>query len=301
MIPIAINGQFAGKAPTALGLPCSRRELVRAADSLRAQGYFRVPLALYDAVLGVDANDEDARLGKGISQGKLGRLSDARDTLRPLFMLSAKPRQHDGYWAYVLERTGDPDGATVWYERALAGLSADDPWVKGHYAYCLEKLGRIEEAHSAYCRVLAAHPQDSWARKRLALFSFRLGSPGAAWQLLEEGKVEARGLAMAHLNAAEVALIMGDQDRARRELVALRALPSAGPAHRLLVGLLCWVGGPTLGAELEDVSANYHELLARVEALDASVHRDFDDLGEVVRARRGDLQKWRALTAAFVK
>ena len=297
MISIAIKGNPSGQDPAALGL----RQLVRAADSLRAQGYFRVPLVLYDAVLVADDKDESARLGKGISEGKLGRHSDARDTLRPLFTLHDKPRPQDGYWAYVLERTGDPEGATVWYERALAGLSADDPWVKGHYAYCLEKIGEIPEAHSAYCRVLAEHPGDSWARKRLALFSWRLGSSQAAWQLLEEGKTDARGAAMAYLNAAEVALIMGDHPRSQRELGALRGLPSAGPAHRLLIDLLGWVGGGALSAEFEDANARYPELLARIEALDVSVHRDFDDLGELVRAQRGDLQRWRALSTAFVK
>lgn len=277
---------------------CSAKDLVRSADVLRARGYYRVPCALYTRALELEES-EAARTGLGVSLGKLSRFVEARAALAPVF--SARTAYHDqtAYWAYVLERSHEYESALAAYDLAIASVVAPDPWTLGHRAYCLEKMGRGDEAVDAYRAALAAFPEDTWSRKRFALFLGSRDDEHLGRKVLVSGCLFVKSQVLSLMNLLEFAVLKADTSLAREAAEQVRSHPEARDAHRVLVDVILWAGSSKLGNAIDPIDGS--TLLARVEALEVPVHRDFDDLSAVVRASGGDVERWTAITQAFVK
>jgi len=272
-------------------------EVLAAADHLREDDIYNVAIELYRWLLEREET-AGAHFGIGQCHGKIYDYDTALEHLDRAFELD--PGRSDGasYYAYILERHGRMDDADTWYRRALEGAEADDLWARSHYAWFLEKWNRHEDAARAYEDVLERNPSYTWASKRYALLLHRQGGDEAARRLLRESVEQAPGNRFAALNYLEYLLLTRSDD----EYTAFRSTldPSDGPAwYPVVIDLFDYYREHLL-PNLPDPAR-----LARWEgdaaALKDSVHRDFDDLTELLAEHGGDVETWRHMIQLLLK
>jgi tetratricopeptide (TPR) repeat protein len=271
-------------------------EVLGVADRLREQGNYHVAIELYRWLLDQEKSAE-VHFGLGQCYGKIYDFDAALAHLDQAF--GSDPVRSDGasYYAYVLERLGRMAEADVWYRHALAGADADDLWARSHYAWFLEKWGRTGDACRAYDDVLDRNPLYTWAGKRYAMLLRRIGEGGQARALLRQTAERARGHGFAALNYLEYLLL--DEDE---EYPVFRASldPTNGPAwYPVVLEMFDYYRDHLLPCRPDPVRLAAWE--AATDALNDSVHRDFEDLTALLAERGGDVTAWRGQVRRLLK
>jgi len=295
LLKLAQARDFAGVAQT------FRHELrdrvLEVAEYLREEDIYNLAIELYDHLLSAEETSI-AHFGIGQCYGKIYDYARAASHLERAFALDPARQAGASYFAYILERLGRLDEAAPWYQRALAGPDGEDLWARSHYAWFLEKWGRPRDAAAAYEDVLARNPAYTWALKRYALLLRTQGEEERALGLLQDAVRRLPQNLFVRLNLVEFLLLTGRDEAYERE---------SADARRL--------GGPPWAAALLDLFDYMHRhILAgsrdpawvaaweeRARALTDSVHRDFDDVRELVATRGGDVEEWDRLVRLLLK
>lgn len=273
-----------------------RATATEVAEYLREADLYQLAIELYRHLL---RSGESALLHFGIGQchGKIYEFAQALQHLQRAFTREPERVAGAEYYAYILERHGRYDEAEPWYQRALRGPAGDDLWTRSHYAWFLEKAGRVDDAISWYEDVLGRNPGYTWAVKRLALLTLRRGDPERATAMMRDALERFPASPFAKLNYLEYLILREDPAAATfrttinaEELTPpFRALLDLLDIYREL--LLPRRADPSRTAAFEKVAAG----------LTDSVHRDVDDLTELLAARGGDVPEWQKLIRLLLK
>jgi tetratricopeptide (TPR) repeat protein len=271
-------------------------EVLNVADWLREEDIYNVAIELYRWLLEVDES-ANAHFGIGQCYGKIYDYDAALTHLDTAFRDDPERSEGASYYAYILERHRRMDDADRWYQNALGGAECDDLWARSHYAWFLEKWGKHEQASRAYEDVLARNPAYTWAVKRYALLLRQLGENERAKSLVSEAVERTPQNRFAALNYLEFLLLTEDEEYApfRASLEGAEG-PPWYPVMLDLFDyyrdcLLTSREDPPRLAALEDAIGKLNE----------SVHRDFDDLTNLLRERGGDVDTWRRLVQSLLK
>jgi tetratricopeptide (TPR) repeat protein len=283
----AVRARYGGADPATV---------TEVAEYLREADLYQLAIELYRHLL---RSGESALLHFGIGQchGKIYEFDQALHHLQRAFTLEPDRVAGAEYYAYILERHARYAEAEPWYQRALGGPAGEDLWTRSHYAWFLEKAGRVDDAISWYQDVLRRNPGYTWAVKRLALLTLRRGDPERATAMMRDALERFPTSPFAKLNYLEYLTLREDPAAA-----TFRSTLDAGelaPPFRALLDLLDIYRelllprrtDPTRTAAFEKVAAG----------LTDSVHRDVDDLTELLAARGGDIAEWQRLIKLLLK
>ena len=271
-------------------------EVLTVADWLREDDIYNVAIELYQWLLEVDESPA-AHFGIGQCYGKIYAYDDALVHLDAAFRDDSGRSEGASYYAYILERHERMEDADRMYRQALAGAETDDLWARSHYAWFLEKWGKNDEACRAFEDVLERNPSYTWAVKRYALLLLRLGERERAKAVVHAAVERAPTNLFAALNYLEF-LLLTEDDGYDDFLASLD--PSAGPAwYPVMLDLFSYYREHLLPSRPDPGRLSALETAA--DALNESVHRDFDDLSTMLAERGGDLDTWRRLIQLLLK
>jgi tetratricopeptide (TPR) repeat protein len=271
-------------------------EVLAVADWLREDDIYNVAIELYQWLLEVDESAA-AHFGIGQCYGKIYAYDDALVHLDAAFRDDPERSEGASYYAYILERHERMDDADRMYRQALAGAETDDLWARSHYAWFLEKWGKNDEACRAFEDVLERNPAYTWAVKRYALLLLALGEKARAKDVARDAAERAPANRFAALNYLEFLLLTEDNgyDDLRASMT-----PGDGPAwYPVMLDLFDYYRDHLLPSRPDP--ARLSALEAAADALNESVHRDFDDLTALLAARGGDVDTWRRLIQRLLK
>lgn len=268
-------------------------EVARAADFLREADVYRGAIELYEYLL-ERGDDEDAHFGVGQCYGKIYDYDTAITHLRPAF--AGGRTDGANYYAYILERKHLMDEALQWYERAIGAGYGDDLWTLSHHAYFLEKYGRADAADAAYRDVLTRNPAYTWAVKRYAIFLLRQERVDDSLRLMRDTRERFPTSPFVLMNELEYRIIAGEQYEAVRASLPYDDLSEE---FQVLVDLFDYFER-FLRHGRSDIG-RLREYERRAAGLTDSVHRDVDDLTELLQAAGGDVEEWQRLVALLLK
>ena len=260
------------------------------ADYLREEDVYNVALSLYHYLLERE-EASDYYYGIGQCYGKIYDYDRAIENLEKAFSLQEK-REGANYYAYILERNFEMDRAAAWYEKALANGYDRDLWTVSHYAYFLEKYGKKTEAANYYERVLELNPAYTWAIKRYALFLLAEGQQQKSLELMQNALEKFPKNPFVKLNYLEYLIIRG-MDSEYEAYLANLDYDNAPFPFQVLVDLFDYCWRYLLRGESNPEAAIAYE--QKASQLKDSIHRDFDDLNQILTAQNGDLAEWKRL------
>jgi tetratricopeptide (TPR) repeat protein len=271
-------------------------EVLVVADWLREEDIYNVAIELYRWLLEVDESPA-VHFGIGQCFGKIYDYDAALSHLDKAFAGDPERSEGASYYAYILERHERMEDADHWYRQALAGAESEDLWARSHYAWFLEKWGKNDDACRAYEDVLERNASYTWAIKRYALLLRRLGETDRAKALVRDAAERSPGNRFASLNYVEFLLLTEDD-----EYSAVRGAldPSDGPQwYGVVLELFDYYRDHLLPSRPDP--ARLSALEQSANALNESVHRDFDDLTALLTERGGDVDTWRRLIQLLLK
>ncbi len=270
----------------------SLETVTEVADFLREEDVYNVAISLYGYLLR-QQEISDYHFGIGQCYGKIYNYSLALWHLNKAFTLQ-EDRSGASYYAYILERHFQMDKAAKWYERALNNGYDKDLWTLSHYAYFLEKYERTEAAQSCYERVLDLNPAYTWAVKRYALFLLQQGQTEKSLELMQNALSQFPKNPFVKLNYLEYLIIRG-MDREYEAYLASLDYDNAPFPFQVLVNLFDYFRRYLLRKESNIQQVQAYE--QKTSQLKDSIHRDFDDLNQILANKNGDLVEWKRLIA----
>ena len=276
----------------------SSQAVFEAAEYLRDQDVYKVALQLYEGLLREDDAKPDVHYGIGECCGKIYEYERALRHLRRAFELEPGRTRGANYLAYILERNLLMDEAAGWYRKAIAAGYGDDLWTLSHHAYFLEKHGKTREAERVYQDVLARNPAYTWAVKRYAVFLLKQGQPDRSEALMREALEKYGDRPFAPLNSLEY-LILRERGQEYQSFRTSMGYDRLDVPYQVVVDLLDYFWHHLLRGTRDPARLEAFE--RRAHGLRDSVHRDFDDLTELLASRGGDLQEWRRLVDLLLR
>lgn len=271
--------------------------IAKAADTLRDRDIYNVALPLYEYLL---QRQEMADFYYGIGQcyGKAYQHETSLTYLQKAFEQQPDRTEGTNYYAYILEKNLQMEQAEEWYQISLNNIYADDLWTLSHYAYFLEKYHKLDAAEYAYQNVLQRDPTYTWAMKRYALFMLKQNQPERSREFMQSAIAQYSKNPFVQLNYLEYLIISGDSVTYELHLRSLD-YPQLVLPFQTLLDLFDYFWRYLLqGRSNPEKLAAYH---AKVATLKDSIHRDFDDLNELLIANHGDLATWQQMTHRLVK
>ncbi|MGG6265217.1 tetratricopeptide repeat protein [Leptolyngbya sp. AN03gr2] len=269
--------------------------IAEVAHLLRRQESYSIALSLYLYLLAHQDN-VDFHYGIGVCYGKTYQYQAALNHLTQAFQDDRTEGSH--YYAYILERNQLMEQANRWYEYALSHGYDSDLWTLSHYAYFLEKYNQPEAAEQAYRTVLERNPNYSWAIKRYAIFLLRQHQIDRSIQLMQSALEQSGNTPFMQINYLEYLIIRGDRVAYENYLNSIEYDRLALP-FQTVIDLFDYFWRYLL------VGATHSEKLAaycrKTQQLQDSIHRDFDDLNQLLTERGGELQTWQQLTQCLIK
>jgi tetratricopeptide (TPR) repeat protein len=257
----------------------SSQEVATVAEFLRNNDIYNVALVLYQHLL-QQQDTADFHYGIGQYYGKNYQYQPAFTHLEKAFQLQPDRTEGANYYAYILERNALMDQANHWYQIVLSNGYDSDLWTLSHYAYFLEKYGQPTAAEQVYQTVLHRNPAYTWAVKRYALFLLKQNQPDRK------------------LNYLEYLIIRGDAVEYEAYRRSLEYDQLALPFQTLL-DLFDYFWRYLLPGQSNSEQRAAYEAKAR--QLKDSIHRDFDDLNELLAANQESLATWQQMIKLLVK
>jgi tetratricopeptide (TPR) repeat protein len=262
------------------------------ADFLREEDIYNVAMYLYRYLL-KRQEASDYYYGLGQCYGKIYQYNLALWHLEKAFKL--KPdRLGANYYAYMLERNFLMDKAEKWYQKALKHEYAQDLWTLSHYAYFLEKNQQKVLAQSYYEQVLQINPAYTWAIKRYGLFLLHEGQWQKSLELMQNALHNFPKNPFVKLNYLEY-LIICSMGKEYEAFLASLDYDRAPFPFQVLVDLFDYFWRYLLRGETNVQKVQAYE--QKVLRLKDSIHRDFDDLNQILINNNGDLDEWKRLVA----
>lgn len=267
------------------------------ADFLRNEDIYNVSMALYQYLL--EQNEAaDFHYGIGQCYGKNYDYDKSLFHLQKAFAPSENRTEGANYYAYILERKLLMDQAYEWYQKALESGYDNDLWTLSHYAYFLEKYNKKEEAKIAYEQVLTLNPAYTWAVKRYALFLLKENEPEQSMKLMRDALDKFPKNPFVKLNYLEYLIIRGMTDEYDEYFQTMGYEQSPLP-FQVLVDLFDYFERYLVNGKSDAEKVKAYE--EKAKGLKDSVHRDFDDLNEILAAKNGDMAEWKRLITFLLK
>jgi hypothetical protein len=260
------------------------------ANFLRDEDVYNVALSLYRYLL-KQQEASDYHFGIGQCYGKIYDYNLALWHLNKAFILQPN-REEANYYAYILERNLQMEQAKKWYKRALKIENEQDLWTLSHYAYFLEKYGQQRLAQSYYQKVLNLNPAYTWAIKRYALFLVNTGRQEESKKIMIISLLEFPQNLFVKLNYLEY-LIIRRLDKGYERYLANLDYDRAPLPFQVLVDLLDYFWRYLLQGKSNAQKVKAYE--QKASQLQDSIHRDFDDLNQILIEQNGDIAEWQRL------
>ncbi|MBE9192351.1 tetratricopeptide repeat protein [Gloeocapsopsis crepidinum LEGE 06123] len=268
--------------------------IAEVADFLRAEDVYKVTTKLYQHLLKYKETP-DFHYGIGQCYGKTYNYETSLYHLEQAFITNRS--EGANYYAYILERNFLMDRAYEWYHKALKNGYDDDLWTLSHYAYFLEKYNRLEEAKQVYNDVLTKNPAYTWAVKRYAVFLLKQNDSNRSVQVIQDALQKFPNNPFVKLNYLEYLIIRGmleeydeySQSLGYDELV----LP-----FQILIDLFDYFCYFLLQGKTDSMRVKSYK--EKVKKFKDGIHRDFDDLTDILAANNGDLVEWKRLLEALL-
>jgi len=268
-----------------------------AADLLRNEDIFNVAMPLYQYLL-EQKEEADFHYGLGQCYGKIYNYETSLVHLQKAFDSNKDRTEGANYYAYILERNLLMDQAYEWYQKAVSSGYDTDLWTLSHYAYFLEKYNKKVEAKKAYEDVLTINPTYTWAVKRYAIFLLKENEPEQSMQLMQGALEKYPNNPFVKLNYLEYLIIRGMVDEYEEYLQNIGYEKSPLP-FQVLIDLFDYFFRYLMNGKSDTQKVKAYE--QKVKSLKDSIHRDFDDLNEILIAKNGDLTEWKRLIQFLVK
>lgn len=265
------------------------------ADFLRNEDIYNVAMSLYRYLL-KKHETSDYYYGMGQCYGKIYQYNLALWYLERAFDLNPN-RSGANYYAYILERNSQMFEAKKMYRQALSNGYNQDLWTLSHYAYFLEKYGQKTLAKSYYKKVLSLNPAYTWAIKRYALCLLNEGEIQQSMGLMQTSLQHFPKNLFVKLNYLEYLIIRGLDAEYESYLASLDYEHTPLP-FQVLVDLFdyCWRYLIPGKSNLEKTQA----FKQKAGQLKDSVHRDFDDLNQILVNNNGNLDEWKGLISLLL-
>ena len=267
------------------------------ADFLRDEDVYNVAMELYQYLL---QQNESADFHYGIGQcyGKIYDYETSIFHLKKAFDTGEDRTEGSNYYAYILERKLLMDQAYEWYQKALKSGYDTDLWTLSHYAYFLEKYNKAEEAKKAYEDVLTINPAYTWAVKRYAIFLLKENEPEQSMKLMQDALEKFPNNPFVKLNYLEYLIIRGMADEYEEYFQTIGYEKYPLP-FQVLVDLFDYFWRYLIKGKSDAEKVKAYE--EKAKRLKDSVHRDFDDLNEILAAKNGDMTEWKRLITFLLK
>jgi len=261
------------------------------ADFLRNQDIYNVSMTLYQYLL-EQQESADFHYGLGQCYGKIYDYETSFFHLQQAFEPEQDRTEGANYYAYILERKLLMDRAYEWYQKALKSGYDNDLWTLSHYAYFLEKYNKKAEAKQAYEDVLTINPAYTWAVKRYAIFLLKENELEQSMQLMRGALDKFPNNPFVKLNYLEYLIIREMTDEYEEYLQNIGYEKSPLP-FQVLIDLFDYFFRYLINGKSDAQKVKAYE--EKVKGLKDSVHRDFDDLNEILVAKNGDMTEWKRL------
>lgn len=271
--------------------------VAKAADFLRGQDVYNVAITLYRYLL-EQKESSDYHYGIGQCYGKIYNYKISLNHLKQAFDSQENRTEGTNYYAYILERSLFMDQAYEWYQKALKSGYDDDLWTLSHYAYFLEKYDKKEEAQKVYEDVLKKNPAYTWAVKRYAIFLLKENDAQQSMQLMLSALEEFPNNPFVKLNYLEYLIIREMSDEYEQYFQSLDYEHSPLP-FQVLTDLFDYFWRYLIQGRADATKVKAYE--EKVKGLEDSIHRDFDDLNEILVSKNGDMTEWKRLSNLLFK
>lgn len=198
-------------------------ELLRLGEQALEEGRFEDAVRLYRRALKVEGDSARGHYGLGLALGRQGKLSEALVALQEAVRLNPSwpEARRDLGVAYVkLKRWPEADRTF----RAYLKLRPGDPEGHYHLGLALGQQGRHQEAKAAFEEALRLKPDYLKALNNLGLALLKLNHWPEAQSIFEKAVRLDSANPEAHLGLWACAVHRGDQERASREYLTLKAL-----------------------------------------------------------------------------
>ena len=188
----------------------------------------------FASALAIERRNSTYALGLAESLMRDGQYGDAEETLRSTLDRAANDGAVNLLMARLLEQTGRPGEATVYYHRAIFGRWGADSSQRRIEARfeLVDALARRKDGGAMLAELLplqATLPDNPAVRRRLAHLFLQAGSPRRAMEILREFLGRDTKDADAYAGMAEAALALGNFATARADFVeASRLQPDDG-------------------------------------------------------------------------
>ena len=267
------------------------------ADFLRNEDIYNVATTLYQYLL-EQKETADFHYGIGQCYGKNYDYDTSLFHLKKAFDSGEDRTEGANYYAYILERKLLMDDAYKWYQKALENGYDKDLWTLSHYAYFLEKYNKTEAAKKAYEDVLNIDPAYTWAVKRYAIFLLKENEPEQSLKLMQDALEKFPKNPFVKLNYLEYLIIRGKADEYEQYLQTIDYEKAPLP-FKVLVDLFDYFQRYLLNGKSDAEKVKAYE--EKANSLKDSIHRDFDDLNEILVAKNGDMTEWKRLITFLLK
>lgn len=269
--------------------------IAEVAEFLRAENAYKVATKLYQHLLN---HEQTATFHYGIGQC-YGKTYNYETALHHLEKAFATDRTEDAnYYAYILERNFLMDRADEWYQKALNNGYKNDLWTLSHYAYFLEKYNRTQAAEQAYNDVLNKNPAYTWAVKRYAVFLLKQNEPVRSMQVMQDALQKYPNNPFVKLNYLEYLIIRGMVEEYNHYSQSIAYAELALP-FQILIDLFDYFCQFLLKGETDATKVKAYA--EKVNKFKDSIHRDFDDLDELLASKNGDVVEWKRLVSMLSK
>lgn len=275
----------------------SIESVAEAADFLRDGDVYNVAMALYQYLLEQKETPE-FHYGIGQCYGKIYEYKTSLSHLKNAFESGGDRTEGSNYYAYILERNSFMDQAYEWYQKALKSGYGDDLWTLSHYAYFLEKYNKVEEAKNAYEDVINRNPAYTWAVKRYAIFLLKENQPDQSMNLMKAALEKFPKNPFVKLNYLEYLIIRGMADEYDEYFQAIDYEHSPLP-FQVLIDLFDYFWRYLIKGKSDAKKVKAYE--EKMKDIKDSVHRDFDDLNEILTSKNGDMTEWKRLNNLLLK
>lgn len=273
------------------------KSVAAAADSLREGEVYNIAIALYQYLL-EQKEDPDFYYGIGQCYGKLYDYETSLLYLNKAFNLEKDRSEGANYYAYILERNFLMDQAYEWYKKALTKGYENDLWTLSHYAYFLEKYNKKVEANQVYEDVLNRNSAYTWAVKRYAIFLLKENEPEQSMKLMQEALEKHPNNPFVKLNYLEY-LIIRDLPNEYEEYLQNIGYEKAPLPFQVLIDLFDYFFRYLINGKSDNLKKKAYE--EKAKQLQDTIHRDFDDLNEILIAKNGNITEWKRLIQFLVK
>ncbi len=271
--------------------------VAEAADFLRDKDVYNVAMALYQYLL-EHKETPDFHYGIGQCYGKIHEYKTSLSHLKNAFESEEDRTEGSNYYAYILEKNSFMDQACEWYQKALKSGYENDLWTLSHYAYFLEKYNKAEEAKNAYEDVINRNPAYTWAVKRYAIFLLKENQPEQSMNLMKAALEKFPKSPFVKLNYLEYLIIRGMADEYEEYFQAIDYEHSP-PPFQVLIDLFDYFWRYLINGKTDAKKVKAYE--DKMKNIKDSVHRDFDDLNELLASKNGDMTEWKRLNKLLLK